>query len=203
MGTAWTTRRQIKERISDIVGVRTGLALGDKRIDEEIERTIPLLHPEPNGLFPVRANLIEDITFDLLKSCGDRWMEFGRFPQVTAYQRIGEDSDLLGYAMNLIHREVHFQALSDDLMEHPYSEGRCNVYSATRANQIVASVDVYVLSANLDRIDEQAILGRALIERGIEGRRACDLLLGAYRCSQRMNPWLKVNTVQLVVFALR
>ena len=192
-----------RQGLSELVGIRSGLALTDDRIDRYLGLDID--QPVPAGMTRVSPSQYSEALYAALLECGSHWCDLGPLPRVMAWQRLSQDTELYVAAHDLIHQEVHAQGTASTYETHSGC-GLADVWEdelpmSVRGPAIVAQTDLFVLNSRLDDLDFAQIGGKALSLGGDTLVGATQLLIAALRSEQHIDPWLRCETGQATSIA--
>lgn len=184
-----------REGLAELVGIRSGLALTDDRVDHYLGLEVGAATPaEIARVSPSRYKLA---LYSALLDCGSHWCDFGQMPRVTAWIQMSQDTELYVAAHDLIHCEVHAQGTASKNGTHRdcgLDAGDESLPMSIRGPASVAKSDLFVLNARLDDLDFARVGGTALSIGGESLVRATKLLLEALRAEQHTDPWLRCET---------
>ena len=197
MGSFPVTRGVLRDELGDIVGVRTGLAWSESRLDPFIDNVVPELQKGATGV-RMRASEFKGLVFSVLNAAGDQWTSMGYSPRMSTIKEIGQRRYVL--AADLLHQEMHHQGLGDEDLGHDQvdcqlgvpgrepdaafrSLGMAHIYAAA------SLYDMFVAGGRLADLDDDLFLGTAMMRHGRQVRDDCAAMLRAYRCEQHLDPW--------------
>lgn len=192
MGSFPITLRELRDELGDLVGVRTGLAWCESHLDPVIREFCPELVVGSVSGTMMRATDFEDIAYSVLHKSGDPCTSMGPKPRIPLLRQIGFERYVA--AADRLHHEVHRQELHSKSYAHHKAGDDCKLITLDTSAELsmysaIGITDMFVLEGRLTDLDEDALLGRVLIEHGRRARNDCAAMLRAYRYEQRLNPW--------------
>ncbi|MEV6339765.1 hypothetical protein AB0M12_34230 [Nocardia vinacea] len=94
MSGALTTRREIRQKLSELVGVRVGLALDDARLDEFIDRFANYIPASADSVCRISVSDISRIAFGALRNRAASWIDIADTHEDVGVGAVGAEPDL-------------------------------------------------------------------------------------------------------------
>lgn len=140
----------------------------------------------------MRASDFEAVAYSVLHQSGDPCTSMGPRPRIPLLRQIGLERYVV--AADRLHHEVHRQELGSNNYSHHKVGDDCKLITLDTSagltmHSAIGITDMFVLEGELTDLDDDALLGRVLIERGRRARNDCAAMLRAYRYERRLNPW--------------
>jgi hypothetical protein len=191
MGAFGISLGTLREELGELVGIRTGLAWSEARLDQFIFAAFPSL---ANGAYGtrMRAEEFKWLAFAVLRAAGDPWASLGALPRVSLMATIGLHRYRL--AANLLHQEIHHQELGPPGSGHTASAD-CTSFGPHPDNPyfVAALDDSFITSHGLRNLDEQLFLGRVMMGNGPQARSDCLIMFNTYCAERYLDPWGQVD----------
>jgi len=203
MGSFPISFERLRDELSNMVGVRTGLAWSESELNPHIKEFISDFPPGAAGI-RMRASDFKGLTFSVLRSAGDTWTSMGYRPRLNLIFKIGEQRYIL--AADILHQEIHQQDLGSDRFTHTEDHQCRPIVPVRSTSKTIAKLgydpsvyaaaavdDRYIAEASLATLDDDRFLGVAMTRYGREVRDDCAAILHTYRCEQRLDPWQGIH----------